>query len=441
MAIVLVAVGAFLYLRLGASLDETIDGSLQARAAEIAPGIAAGNTDLAQSASSGLVDPEERFVQILDPRGRVVDETPPAKAPVLRGTSLAEATRRVTWLELEHVRGIEGRARALAAPLAGPDGTEVVIVGASLQDRDETIHGFVIALVAVGAAALALASLLGYALATAALRPVESMRAEAAVVSADEPERRLPLARSNDEIRRLGETLNAMLTRLSSALARERTFVADASHELRTPLALLKTELELALRRPRSDEELRDALRAAAAETDRLVKLADELLLLTRSDQGQLYVERTPVSARELVGDVAERFTSRVRGAGRTIAAEAPDHLVLAGDPDRLAQALTMLVENALVHGSGAIRLEGVASDGRAELHVLDDGPGFPADFIDRAFDRFSRADPARSRGGTGLGLTISAAIAAAHGGAAHATNRVGGGADVWISIPLSGVG
>ena len=438
MAIVLLAVGLFLYLRLGSSLTETIDESLRARAAEIAPAAAAGRTDLAESGSSGLVDPEERFVQILDARGRVVDETPPARPPVLTGSAFAAAAaRKTTWLDLEHVAGVEGEVRALVTPV----GETLVVVGASLQDRSETIRSFLLALALVGFAALLASSLLGYALATAALRPVEAMRAEARAVTGDEPERRLPLPRSNDEIRRLGETLNEMLARLGSALERERTFVADASHELRTPLAALKTELELALRRPRSEAELTAALRAAAAETDRLVRLAEALLLLTRSDQERLDVRAAPVPAHELLETVARRFARRVEATGRVIEARAHSGLTVIADRDRVEQALSLLVENALVHGGGRISLEAVARDGAGELHVSDEGRGFPPGFIPHAFERFSRADPARSGDGAGLGLTISAAIAAAHGGRAQAANRAAGGADVWLSLPLANLG
>jgi signal transduction histidine kinase len=288
----------------------------------------------------------------------------------------------------------------------------------------------------IAPAALVLASLLGYALATAALRPVESMRGEAAAISGSEPGRRLPVPHSRDEIRRLGETLNRMLERLETALERERSFVADASHELRTPLALLKTELELALRRPRSQAELEQALRSAAAETDRLAQLADDLLLLARSDQGRMPLRRSAVSARDVLMRVAERFSHRAQAARRAIEVDAPEGLSLTADPLQLEQALGNLLENALRHGGGTIRLTAANRDGQIELHVRDEGRGFPPDFLARAFDRFSRADEARSTEGAGLGLTIADVIARAHGGSALAANLEQGGADVWLSIP-----
>ena len=309
-------------------------------------------------------------------------------------------------------------------------------MGASLEDRDETLRGFLVVLLLVGPTALLLTSLLGYALATSALRPVEAMRIEAAAISGSDPGRQLPLPQSHDEIYRLGQTLNAMLARLDAALERERGFVADAGHELRTPLALLKAELELALRHPRTAPELEAAIHSAAEETDRLVGLADDLLLLARSDQRQLSLRHERLRVEDLLARVAHRLRRRAEAAGRTIEIDVPDELAIGADPRRLEQAVGNLVENALTHAQGSVRLTAVAHDTTVELHVRDEGAGFPPAFLPRAFDRFTRADDARSGDGTGLGLTIAEAIAEAHGGSAHARNLERGGADVWLSLP-----
>ncbi|MDP9491894.1 MAG: ATP-binding protein, partial [Actinomycetota bacterium] len=237
-------------------------------------------------------------------------------------------------------------------------------------------------------------------------------------------------------IGRLSETLNAMLERLEHAIERERSFVADASHELRTPLALLKAELELALRKPRTATELEQALQSAAVETDRLVRLAEDLLVLAQADDGRLPLRRDTVEAGDLLGAVREAFRSRAENAGRTIEADSSDGVALGADRVRLEQALGNLVDNALRHGTGTVRLSAVERDGLVELHVADEGAGFPTDFLPHAFERFGRADEARTSGGAGLGLALAAAIAEAHGGSAHAANRGGRGADVWLSIP-----
>jgi two-component system, OmpR family, sensor kinase len=244
--------------------------------------------------------------------------------------------------------------------------------------------------------AVLLASLLGYRLAAAALRPVD---------------------------------------RLKAALARERRLVSDASHELRTPLAMLRTELELALRRPRPPEELQQALRSAAEETERLSRLAEDLLVLARADDHGLPIRRERLPAAELLTAMWERYAQQAADAGRPLEVRADDQLELDVDRLRAEQALGNLVENALRHGRGRVLLLAHRRDGRVELHVRDEGPGFPEAFLDRAFDRFSRSDPARQDPGAGLGLAIVDVIARAHGGTAHAANHDGGG-DAWLQLP-----
>jgi two-component system, OmpR family, sensor kinase len=437
MAVVIAATGAFLYYSLSSSLDETIDEELEARAAEATGPAAQGEFNLDAGPAIGISDGDERFVQVLDREGRIVDATPQVgEQPVLGPGELARASTEGPFsLERNEISGIEGSARLLVVPFNGPDGPLVLVAGTSLEERDEAVREFLLALLIVAPAVLVLASLLGYGLATAALRPVESMRAEATAISAAEPGRRLPLPRSRDEVFRLGKTLNAMLERLEGALERERSFVADASHELRTPLALLKAELELALRRPRTHEELEEALRSAAAESDRLARLAEDLLVLARTDQGRLPLRRAPVSAVVILGNVAERFRPEAENEGRSIKVDSPNGLEVVGDALRLEQALGNLVDNALRHGRGAVLLRAVDSEARVELHVTDEGGGFTPEFFAHAFERFSRADEARSGDGAGLGLAIVRVIAGAHGGSAHAANREGGGADVWMSL------
>jgi signal transduction histidine kinase len=227
-----------------------------------------------------------------------------------------------------------------------------------------------------------------------------------------------------------------MLDRLDAAFERERTFVADASHELRTPLAILKAELELALRGDRSAAELRAAVASAEEETDRLVRLAEDLLVITRADQGRLPIRARETDVGDVLDEASRRFGRRALDADATVAVAGSDGLRVVADPARLEQAVANLVDNALRHGGRRVELTASRAGDAVELHVRDDGPGFPEDFVASAFERFTRADPARGRGGTGLGLAIVAAIAHAHGGSAGARNRPEGGADVWLALP-----
>jgi two-component system, OmpR family, sensor kinase len=436
MAVVLLATGLFLYLRLEAALDQTIDQSLRGRADDVAALVRASGSGLREEGGSRLVDQEENVAQVLDPDGVILDSTPGVGGHrLLTDPQLARAAQATIMVDRPAVPGSDDPLRLLATPVQGQDGPVVVIVGASVEEQKEALEGLLAQMLLGGPIALLLASLLGYSLAAATLRPVESMRREAEAVSAAKPGRRLPLPPADDEIARLGRTLNTMLGRLESALARERQFVSDASHELRTPLAALRTELEIALRRKRTPEEMEAAMRSAEEETERLCRLAEDLLVLARADDGSLPVRQEQLPATELLTAVRERYGLQAADVGRPLQIQADDQLELHVDRLRVEQALGNLVENALLHGRGRILLIARRRDGRVELHVRDEGSGFPPEFIERAFDRFSRSDSARQGPGVGLGLAIVDLIARAHGGSAHAANH-NGGADVWLELP-----
>jgi signal transduction histidine kinase len=328
-------------------------------------------------------------------------------------------------------------ARLLAGPVATRP-PAVLVVGSSLSERNRALTTLSDLLFIGGPVLLILTCLAGYGLAARALAPVEKMSAQAARISGAPRGERLPVPEANDELHRLGETVNAMLSRLEDTLARERALVADAGHELRTPLSILKLELELALGSGSSREELQSRVRSAAEEVDRLAKLANDLLVIARAEQGRLPLEKRRVEVAQVLDAVATRFAAPARGERRAVRLEGADGLAVEGDRARLEQALTNLVSNALWHGGGAVTLRAGKRDGSVELHVLDEGEGFDPGFLPRAFERFSRADPARSRGGVGLGLSIVQVIAEAHGGRAHAANRADGGADVWLSLPAA---
>ena len=421
MAVVLAAIGIFVYQRVANELLGTVDQTLLAQVAEIRTGHVDTDT------GSGPT-----FAQWFSSRGKLRRSQPGHLPPLVGGPVISQAwTAGRVWLE-EPIPRHSGKWRILATAL--PSGGGVAVLARSLDSRDESLDHLRHELLIFLPLALLAASLGGYALAARALRPVELLRRRAGAVNPGEPGR-LPVPPAGDEVSRLAQTLNEMLDRLQAAVEHERRFVADASHELRTPLALLRTELDLALRRPRSREELESALRSAADDAQRLSRLADDLLLIARADQGPLPIRREVVAAEDLLADAATRFANRATPLGREILVEETD-LHVDADPLRVAQALVNLVDNALTHGGGTIELEAVERDGFVELHVCDAGSGFPPGFQARAFDRFSRADEARSGGGSGLGLSIVEVVAHAHGGAVGAANRAGGGADVWLSLP-----
>ena len=423
MAVLLAIAGFALSLLVAQNLDSTIDDGLAARARD-----AAAVVDAQALASTG-----EPYAQVLEMDGRVKSTTTGAgDQPLITPAEVERA--RAGELIVKHRRGGED-LRLLARPVRSDRQPGILVVGESLAQRERALASLHALLLIGGPLALLIASAIGYAIASAALRPVERMRRHAEAVTAAQTSERLPVPPGNDEIARLGRTLNEMLARLEVAFKRERAFVSDASHELRTPLAILRTELELALRGEHTRLELEDALRSAAVESERLSQLADDLLVIARSDQGRLPVRPELIDAGEMLARVAGRFRTRARAEGRPLAPDPSPGVRLSADPARMEQALANLVDNALHHGQGTVHLSAHEVDGRVELHVRDEGKGFPPDFLPRAFERFTRADEARTRGGTGLGLAIASAIAIAHGGSAHALNRKTG-ADVWISVP-----
>jgi signal transduction histidine kinase len=416
MAAVLAAVGTFVYVRLDGSLTEQLDESLRTRAAALVP-LASAGSPLGASGDE-----------------TVVELVPATGGALVTADDVARARAAPIVVERDAVPQFEGEGgRLLLTPVETDSGAYVLVVGGSLEDRDEALGGLLTALLVGGPLALLAASAAGYLLAGAALRPVEAMRRRAEAVSSDEPGARLPLPAADDEIRRLGTTLNEMLARLEEALERERRFTADASHELRTPLALLETELELALRRPRSRDDLEAALRSAAEEVDRLRRLADDLLVLAQLDRGGTQLRLEPIETEELLGSVARRFATRAAAEGRAIEVGEATGSVQ-GDRLRLEQALGDLVDNALRHGGGTVRLASSAANGVVSIWVADDGAGFPPAFLSHAFERFSRPDDARSSGGAGLGLALVDAVAQAHGGTVRAANA--GGASVTLALP-----
>ena len=433
MAVVLLLAGGLVYARVSHDLDGALDQQLRSRAQDVSALVRGQGT--LRSTSGTLVEHGESFAQLLNASGSVLDETSRSdRMPLIAPRDFNRALRNPIFVNRSSTPELDEPARMLAVPVQRGPSRLVLVVGTTRENRAETLRSLRNAFLIGGPIALLLAALAGYGLAGAALRPIEAMRRRAADISASSLDDRLPVPPGRDEVSRLGETLNEMLSRIGDGLARERRFVADASHELRTPLALLKTQLELALRHARSTQELEAAIRGAAEDTERLSRIADDLLLLARAEQGRVPLRRELVDVADVMETVAGRFRSRAESESRDLLVAADDPLVISADRTLLEQALGNMVDNAFTHGAGQITLRADQNNGTTELHVLDEGRGFPADFLHHAFERFSQARKTTSEG-SGLGLAIVETIAEAHEWRARAANAPNGGTDVWLVL------
>jgi hypothetical protein len=389
---------------------------------------------------SSAAAPSE-YVQVIDASGQVRCKGPDTgTSPLLPLADLQQArggqivvTRTVD----------EDSLRLLAAPLRGHRGW-VAVAGIS-QDSVNTSVSVLSGGLLIGGAAFVLAAGVGaYWLARAALSPVERMRREVAALSERDTRSIVRVPRTRDEIAALATTMNDLLGRLHLALARQRSFVADASHELRTPFAVLQAELELAGRPGRSREELASAVANAADEAGRLTRITDDLLLLASSDEERLTLRPERTEVRTLLTRAATAAGARAAAAGVSCWVDAPPELEARVDPGRLRQAVDNLIDNALRFAPAGtqILIRARISGPELVIEVRDAGPGFPAEFIPHAFERFRRPDSGRARsdGGAGLGLAIVHAIALAHGGRATARNEPDDGAVVRLELPVTPV-
>jgi two-component system OmpR family sensor kinase len=410
MVVVLTGAGAFVYWRVQVALDGTLNAALGDQASTVQQ---AWRSHPGAPTEVTAVLPPEALGQVLDVDGRVLSSTLPATGLVL----LPAADRRAAATALLDVSsgnvltGGSRRLRALALPLVVGVGEppRIAVVAVRLGQRDEALRELLAQLAAANALALAAAAVVGYRLARAALLPVERYRSRAELIAAGAAGVRLDVPTGvDDEVSRLGHTLNRMLTEQERAAEQQRQFLADASHELRAPLTVLTSEVELALRRPRTAQEYEQTLQQVAQDTARLVALTDQLLDL----------ESTPAPGRASVPEALERAVARTRSQAPTRDVVVAGHgaVVVALSEGGLEQVLRNLTDNAVLHGTGTVTLAS-AGDGPVLLTVSDEGSGPPEDFVPHAVERFRRADPARSTPGNGLGLALVHSLVTQAGG------------------------
>jgi two-component system, OmpR family, sensor kinase len=413
MTAVLILTASFVFWRVQQGLDHQLRRDVSTYHAIVVQDV--------RTAGELPVEGPGTWYQVLRPDGTVVAQSPelPISRLVDRSQLASALAGHQVTAQLDALFHPGRRSLLiLASPVTSSAGRLVVATAVSRMHRDQALRELLVQLAIADSLVLIAASYVGFRTARGALNPVERYRS-AAEVAGGRPGARLPVAADrDDELTRLGHTLNDLLGRLEASSLREHQFLADASHELRAPLALLKAEIEFALHRPRTQEQTVATLKSVQAQTNRLIDLANTLLDLEEIDS-LAAVSRSAVDVSELVDAVSRRYQPAFAQQGRHITTDAPPTTVLAS-ARWLDAALNNLVSNALRHGGGDVAIVLRTRGDRLRVTVTDAGPGFPPDFVPKAFDRFTRAEESRTTTGSGLGLAVVAAVARNHDGSVH---------------------
>jgi heavy metal sensor kinase len=448
LSVTLLVLGSIAYGLLAYSLSHDIDAALE--------GVAKVSAEQARAEGRTFFprDVEELFrhylgfsplnpsLELFDTRGRPDLNQPGAAAgrlPLSR-KALEDALRGVSTFETIDRPG-PYPFRVLTMPVIKSGRViNLVQVGISLENVFKTQRRFLLIMGAVLPFGLLLATVGGWVLARRALRPVDEMTQAARRISGEYLTGRLQETGTGDELDWLAKTLNDMLGRLDDSFRQTRQFSADAAHELQTPLTILKGEIEVALRSPRSPEEYRGVLHSSLEEIDRISSLVAGLLLLARADRGVLRLDLQPVNLPELLKEVGEPMRRLAENQAVSLSYGVIEPAAIQGDREHFKRLLVNLIDNAIKYtpAGGRVTLSLRCDGTRAQVEISDTGMGLSQVEQEQIFNRFYRAAEARSQGGggAGLGLSIAQSIALAHGGRIEVESTPGQGSTFTVSLP-----
>jgi len=430
---------------LRANLDEALLAMVRAEVASSLDG-PGGKVHVHEEGPAAIRLPEaegyEKLAQIRDAQGRVLAQTANLNGDAtlvpdaaLVAAALAGAAR------FGSAQRADVEQRAVYYPLHdGEQHPLVAIVAVSTGPLAHALDSVLGALAAALVGGGLLAAWASRGLARRLTRPLEAMAAAAHAIGEQSLHARLPAVSADRELCDLTDILNDMLARLEGAFVAQRRFVTDASHELRSPLSNVRGTLEVALRRPRTPEDYRATIATCLVEVERLARLVNGLLTLSRADAGLPTIVRGPCDLVEVARQAAAAHEARAHAAGVTISVEAPAALLLEADADRLREVVDTLLDNALRYAprGSTVWLRVGTERGRPTLSVTDAGPGLSTAEQAHVFDRFYRADEARARrsGGLGLGLSIARAVAEQHDAELSVRSAPGAGATFTLALP-----
>ena len=449
LALVLIIFSVVLYAITARSLRDTVDESLEDTAMTAV-------RSLEERGFLPLINEEEllsqfpeltridKFFQIFSPSGTITIRSPNIKqheVPLSRTALDATFAGQKIFESAKYPK--EPPLRLISVPIVYRGNLLYIVqVGTSMESVGETLQRFLVLLVVAIPIALAVSLAGGWFLAGRALRPVDKITLAAQRIAAGDLSQRLSMPAAHDEIGRLAATFNNMIGRLDTSFRQIRQFTSDASHELRTPLTVMKGETDLVLRRPRLLDDYKSVLESNLEEIDRMTRIVDELLFLSRADMGEVRVESLPVAMESLVEDIHRQAKLLAQDRNIEVLLGTVMPVVVQGDDLRLRELLLNLVENAMKYSYSGGKVEiALLNDGReARLSVTDYGIGIaPADHK-KIFQRFFRTDVARghTKKGTGLGLAICAWIAELHKGRIEVKSDLGQGSAFTVVLPLA---
>ena len=449
LAMVLLVFSVVLYAIIARNLRDDVDQSLEETATTAV-------RSLEERGFLPLLDEDEllsqfpelaridKFFQIFSPSGTITIRSPNIKqheVPLSR-VALEKTFNGQTVLESAKYPN-EPQLRLISVPINYRGRLLYIVqVGTSMESIEDTLHRFLIVLIVAVPVALAVSLAAGWFLAGRALRPVDAITLAAQRIAAGDLSQRLTMPTAADEIGRLAGTFNNMIGRLDASFRQIRQFTSDASHELRTPLTVMKGETELVLRRPRPVEDYHTVLESNLEEIDRMTRIVEELLFLSRADMGEVKMESKPVALEALVEDIHRQATLLGQDRHIDVVLGTIRPASVQGDELRLRELLLNLVENAVKYSypNGKVEISLVTNGQQAIVSVTDQGIGIAPEDRPKIFNRFYRTDDARShtKKGTGLGLAICAWIVEVHKGRINVDSKVGQGSAFTVTLPLA---
>lgn len=395
--------------------------------------------EMSESYPPGIADPFVRVSQ----GGKVLYQSGDIRDPLLRIASLPLPTDSQDLDSFHHATAATGQPLMIyTMGYTSPNGALTVVeTGASMEPLTDLLYSVLKILLIATPAILLISAFGGYLLMARPLRPVVALTEQAEHVGRTHMGERLPIIPSGDELERLSLALNRMIERMEEALAHNQRFSADASHELRTPLTIIRGELEVLLQIPDLPIAAMDGISSALEEGDRMSRIVNSLMTISRLDGGGERMEMLPIDLTSILKVTLEHMSLMAEEKNISLQCHADAPVFVTGDAMRLKQVIVNLVDNAIKYtpNGGRITVKLSAGDGRAVLTVADTGIGISADSLPHVFERFYRADHARSResGGTGLGLAIVKSICGAHDGTLSIESEEGKSTTLRVELPL----